>query len=628
MSKQNVNSGLRSEDRQHSLTQTIATQDVEYGLNTTLLGETPGLEVAGITTRDKTQFFEGDLTDGDAICEIGRGCPNVIGTKDPNVIEIPYSTATVSANLNDSGFVSFDSASGGFAASSSGGDTLSKVASIISLLTGLSSSIGFDEITSGGNLPSIQGVMDAAGAKANSLVSEVKSSLTSFGASVTELADVDKVSQSISFGSIDDIARSVSSVNSLNPSAKLRDTVPNGSSIVQLGEVTKEPKNSLTDTISLSTITRNAKTNTQLGRFENEVIDQDNQSSIRVDAGAGQSGVLRNLLEKSTGNTRNKLRDLTDNQADYSGATGKTLVTQIESGTPGDIAKATKRVTGDATTDRLASILNQISDEDASSTDTLVNEIRRIGREQGYDSSEYNALIKEIRANETAIANFDTTIAGSIVISEPIFDEPTLLSDAENKWQGKASKNSVFTFVSSVEELEVEFNSIKREITEVIVHASETHSNKNIGSEDLHFIHNELGNDGIGYHYVIKRDGSLQRGRPVNKEGEHAAVNGHDKRSIGLVMIGGLNVATGQNDIANYKSGQSFTREQYTTLETFLSKFYQKYPGGQVFGHNDIDINELDPYFDVVDYVESVFNKKNTTTDPLNKGPLKSSELV
>lgn len=629
MAKQNVNSELLSEAREYNVRQAAATQDVDYCLNTTLLGEKEGQTLAGIKSLDATQFYQGSVTDGDAICEITNGVPNLTGQKDPNVLEIPYATATISANLNDSGFVSFDSAAGSFATSVSGGGTLSKVASIISLLTGLSSSIGFDKITSGGSLPSIQGVMDAAASKASTLVSDVTSSITDLGASVTELADVTKVAQSVNFGSISDITESISSVTSLNPSAGLRDVISNGSELVELGSIAKDPKNTLTDTVGLSDVVGNSKTFTQLGQLESEVTNLDLQSSIRADVGATSSGVLGNLAEKSTGDIKNFAKGLTDNRAAFSGPAGKELVGQISRRGVGDVAKATKTVTADGTTDdRLASILNQITDDAASSTDALINEVRRIGRTQGYDSSEYEALVTEIRANEKAIVNYDATIAGSVEISAPIFDEPILLSDAENDWQGKASKNSVFTFVSSVEELEVEFNAIKREITEVVVHASETHSNKNIGSDDLHFVHNELGKDGIGYHYVIRRDGRLQRGRPVNKEGDHASVNGHDKRSIGLVLIGGLNVSTGQNDVANYRSSQSFTREQYTTLEIFLSKFYQKYPGGQVFGHNDIDINELDPYFDVVDYVESVFNKRNTTTDPLNKGPLKSSELV
>ena len=67
----------------------------------------------------------------------------------------------------------------------------------------------------------------------------------------------------------------------------------------------------------------------------------------------------------------------------------------------------------------------------------------------------------------------------------------------------------------------------------------------------------------------------------------------------------------------------SFTREQYTTLEKFLTAFYSRYPGGNVFGHNDLDVDEIDPYFDVQDYIEKVFRKTtNQITDPLSESPV------
>ena len=70
----------------------------------------------------------------------------------------------------------------------------------------------------------------------------------------------------------------------------------------------------------------------------------------------------------------------------------------------------------------------------------------------------------------------------------------------------------------------------------MVVHWTETFTNKNIGSEEIDAIQRDLGGNGIGYHYVIRRDGSLQRGRPNNIEGEHAAINGHNEFSIGIVL--------------------------------------------------------------------------------------------
>ena len=42
----------------------------------------------------------------------------------------------------------------------------------------------------------------------------------------------------------------------------------------------------------------------------------------------------------------------------------------------------------------------------------------------------------------------------------------------------------------------------------------------------------------IGYHYLIKLDGTVQEGRPINKIGAH--VGGHNRDSIGIAYVGGM----------------------------------------------------------------------------------------
>ena len=114
-------------------------------------------------------------------------------------------------------------------------------------------------------------------------------------------------------------------------------------------------------------------------------------------------------------------------------------------------------------------------------------------------------------------------------------------------------------------------------------------TDKNIGAIEINNINKELGFDGIAYHYVIRRDGRLQRGRPVNKKGEHVVDATIEKESIGIILVGGLNCSSGDPNPTSFRSSQSFTISQYDTLEKFLTAFYRKYPGGKVFGHNDID---------------------------------------
>ena len=176
-----------------------------------------------------------------------------------------------------------------------------------------------------------------------------------------------------------------------------------------------------------------------------------------------------------------------------------------------------------------------------------------------------------------------------------------------------------FTYVSSVEELELEFSSkllseASRKIDTVVLHASETFSNKNIGAEEIEATIAKLSpleaETSIPYHYVIRRDGRLQRGKPVEEEGSHCndAPN-VNPTSIGVVMIGGINRASTEQPWET--SSSSFTRAQFNTLEQFLSTYYFHFPSGEVLGHSDVEDEELDPYFDVQEYILSLFGKIN-----------------
>lgn len=625
--KPKINLKLEGLTKAYDVTQAAIAQNEEYGKNSTLIGEKAGDIFAGIKSLDTMKMSENDVLLGEGIAEITDAVPNISGLIDQAKVDLNYSTGTINANLDSNGFVAFDSAAG-FATSISGNLIPSSVATIIQLLTGLLSSGGFDKLTSGGGLPSIQDVMDTAKAKATDLINDVKDGIADLGASVSELADIDKVAQKIDFGNITDVAKKISSVPGINPDASLKDTVDNFTGIGDLASPITQAKNSLDNINNVSNLVKKAKDAVgTINNLKNQIENLDASSLLKTGAGLLKNGVLQDVNESVSGTGKNFLDALTGNSVNFSKKEAGVLLGKIADGSEGSLSDVVKSVVSSNSniSDRGKELLGQIIEP--GSTNNLISQIQKLGKQQGYSSSEINALIQEVETADTAIRNYDTTISGSVVIEAPLYDEPILLSDAENKWNGSASGDDVFTYVSSVEELEVEMNSINREITEVVVHATETHTNKNIGSEEIHFIHNELGHDGIGYHYVIRRDGRLQRGRPVNKQGEHASVNNHDVRSIGIVLVGGLNISTGVDNIDEYRSAQSFTREQFTTLEIFLSKFYQRYPGGQVFGHNSIDVNELDPYFDVVDYVESIFRKRNTTTDPLNSEPLKPSEL-
>jgi N-acetylmuramoyl-L-alanine amidase len=217
---------------------------------------------------------------------------------------------------------------------------------------------------------------------------------------------------------------------------------------------------------------------------------------------------------------------------------------------------------------------------------------------------------------ETQYSKLEWTISGQVVIdaSDTVFPEPYVVSDNQAAWGGANSPNYKFSYINSLEELQAEFKTLNRTVTEMIVHWTDSLSNKNLSAEDIHEYQSALGHDGIAYHFVIRRDGSLQRGRSINDIGEHTV--DRDKLSVGVAFVGGYNAPTGTLNPENYKSSASLTREQFNTFDQLVNSFYTTFPGGQVLGHNDIDERQDDPGFDVIDYCLTRFNKESVFIDP------------
>ena len=466
--------------------------------------------------------------------------------------------------------------------------------------------------------------LQSATKKAEALVSKVKGEVDSFTGSIGGSA---ATSQLPKFGDLKDSVKKMTPVASLSGvAADAKDAVSNATGIGGLNAEVTKPKNSLTTIGSVAALGKKVFNDVKSGvsKFETGVSNFYNDVNASVDKGL--NGFLQNAQEASTGSARAYLRNITAGGVSLSDEETKQLLTEVSSKDPKQKTRAVNKLVNKSqnVTSKAKGLL---SESKATSTQELIDEVTKKGKETGVPDTQVQSLINEINNVDKSLNDLDTTISGSVVVEASLFDTPTPLTSVANRWNGKQTPQSVFTFVSSVEELDAEFSTIRRDVTEVIVHATETYSNKNIGSPEINDIHNKLGHDGIGFHYVIRRDGSLQRGRPVNRKGEHAPVNDHNDFSIGIVMVGGLAAASGQENPVAYRSPHSFTRAQFTTLEQFLESFYRKFPGGQVFGHNDVDVAELDPYFDVPDYVESIFRKTNKTTDPLNTGPLKPSEI-
>ncbi|MBP1761173.1 MAG: N-acetylmuramoyl-L-alanine amidase [Firmicutes bacterium] len=74
----------------------------------------------------------------------------------------------------------------------------------------------------------------------------------------------------------------------------------------------------------------------------------------------------------------------------------------------------------------------------------------------------------------------------------------------------------------------------RSETSLIVLHHS---ASADVTAAEIHKWHRAKGWSGIGYHFVIRKDGSIERGRPQEMIGAHAGagVNGH---SIGICLCG------------------------------------------------------------------------------------------
>ena len=119
-----------------------------------------------------------------------------------------------------------------------------------------------------------------------------------------------------------------------------------------------------------------------------------------------------------------------------------------------------------------------------------------------------------------------------------------------------------------------------RSITMVVIHCSAVRPDQMSSVAQIDSWHRERGfKFGVGYHYVIRRDGSIEAGRPEWMVGAHC-VN-HNKYSIGVCYEGGLD-ARGQ-------PADTRTAAQKATLRQLLTDLHRRYPRAVIVGHHDLN---------------------------------------
>lgn len=157
-------------------------------------------------------------------------------------------------------------------------------------------------------------------------------------------------------------------------------------------------------------------------------------------------------------------------------------------------------------------------------------------------------------------------------------------------------------------------------ITHIVVHYSATFEDQNLTRDDIDAMHKARGWRKVGYHYVIRRSGLVEVGRPEHEIGAH--VGGQNSGKIGICCIGGLNRATGPN-----KGVDNRTPEQIESLIALIRDIKNRHPNAVVVGHRDLAATQC-PGFDARVWWAKVENAPIPAPTPVAPdAPVKTPEL-
>lgn len=123
-----------------------------------------------------------------------------------------------------------------------------------------------------------------------------------------------------------------------------------------------------------------------------------------------------------------------------------------------------------------------------------------------------------------------------------------------------------------------------RQIKKIILHCSDSQDSLDIGVKEIKKWHTDPPPKGngwtdIGYHFVVRRDGRIERGRSEETIGAHVA--GHNSDSIGVCWVG--------RTVASDKQLQAI----YALLRGLIDKYGLEIE--DIWGHNQFDSHKTCP---------------------------------
>lgn len=294
-----------------------------------------------------------------------------------------------------------------------------------------------------------------------------------------------------------------------------------------------------------------------------------------------------------------------------------------------NIFDVVNQIAGGAGASSIASMLSFMKNPQAVAAEVLGNNIipNIIGNIAGQLPGDFNKALSALDGTlSPLIDQFGQTGVGSNtfasgIVQQFVGNQTTDLNQLGGNISTFTTSGHQFDFVDTAEELAYEISNIQRDITACMIHWSRTYANQFLTAPDINGIHRALQEDklgasavaalneraGIMWHYCILKDGTLQRGRPI--ELELLEEMPFDKRTIHIGFIAGFQQQyKNRSDGSLQPTAESITDAQWKSFDLLIKTILELKSGIGIIGHSAVHNSSSCPGFDVDEYVREKFD--------------------
>ncbi|AXH71479.1 lysozyme [Pelagibacter phage HTVC121P] len=130
-------------------------------------------------------------------------------------------------------------------------------------------------------------------------------------------------------------------------------------------------------------------------------------------------------------------------------------------------------------------------------------------------------------------------------------------------------------------------NNYRKRTDFIVIHSTKTKPSENLGVKEITKKQRKEGFFHCAYHFIIKRDGTIEEGRDIEMSGAILPINQPlitNQNSIAIALVGGLS-QDGENLDTN------FTFKQFVSLRDLVKKLKKEYSVEVVGCRNAINSN-------------------------------------